>query len=132
MGSLSAQAWAARITFSYVSNDGNLNLDCPYSETSSNEFHLVCGKGGPHPKPFDVRFSLKQDPLARDPSYQVVFQVRENVEKTKSQLLSAEKTAYSGSVGWMTLSQGTLSRLSFYQNVEKASAVIIVHYNAEL
>jgi hypothetical protein len=111
--------------FNYISNDGEVYLDCTHSKLDSEpEFYRVsCGKGTNFFKTFDARFRVRPLGSPTKPSYEIVFWV---TDRNKPERWDE------GSTTWITLTKGAITDVALHQEVENSYAALVIHYSAGL
>ncbi len=112
------------VTFSYMSNDGSIELKCAhvYDQPDAWDWDVWCGKGTNMLKMYRVHFLLRQyvSRTANKSGYEVLYWVTDRSQKTP---------AFNSTTQWLVFNgQTDPDELSFSQGVENDYAYLTLKF----
>ena len=113
------------LSFDYVSNDGQIYLDCDMVplQIEPELYRVTCGQRPGLVKVFDVRFRVRAMGTQAQPTYEIAMWVTDrNTQKRYDQ----------GSTVWLKLTRGAINEVTLHQEVENSYAALVARYTVRV
>lgn len=123
MKPISRQELIGHVQFSYMSSDGEFQLDCKHLPNSQIEtdFDVYCGKGTPLLKEYLVHLIIRGLSTPQETTYEILYWVTDRSQ--------AHKPVFSSTSQLITLDAKTgIKRLSLSQSLENDAAQLYLNY----